>query len=404
VDTLEKKFLKVRADFPRLKSSAPFIYLDSAATTQKPEVVISTLASFYRNTYGTVHRAVYSAAQEATRLYDEARGSIAWFINAAGPVEVIFTRGATDSLNIVAESLTQVPKSKILISEMEHHANIVPWQLAAERTGAAIQVLPVTQEGAISLDLLKKALSRDHFDVVSITHGSNILGTITPIKEIAELVHGAGALLVVDGAQTAGHMPIDVQALGCDFFCFSSHKMCGPTSVGVLWGKKALLERLPPTRGGGDMIDQVTFEKTTWNDLPLKFEPGTPPIAEAIGFGAAIEYLRSLGMDSIQAWEQELFRYFLEKSKAIPELHLVGTCAERCPLQSFYIKGIHPLDLATFLDLKGIAVRSGTLCGQPILKKYGLTELTRASFAFYNTKEEIDIFCEALTRSVSVLL
>jgi len=239
--------------------------------------------------------------------------------------------------------------------------------------------------------------------VVSFTHGSNILGTITPIKEISALVHDAGAIFVVDGAQTAGHMPIDVQELGCDFFCFSSHKMCGPTSVGVLWGKEALLEKLSPTRGGGDMIDEVTFEKSTWNDLPLKFEPGTPMIAETIGFGAAVEYLRTLGMDSIHAWEQELFRYFLEKCKSIPELHLVGTYTERCPLQSFYIKNIHALDLATFLDLKGIAVRSGTLCGQPILKKFGVKELTRASFAFYNTKEEIEIFCKALKNVKSFL-
>lgn len=405
MESLEKKFQHIRKDFPRLNDS--FVYLDSAATTQKPEIVIDTLSRFYREQYGTVHRAVYGAAQEATRLYQEAREAVAAFINAKSTSEIIFTRGATDSLNILADSLAKSlfsSNSRILISEMEHHANIVPWQMAAQRTGATIEVLPVTQEGAFSLELLKQALSKSRFDVVSITHGSNILGTITPIKEIAPLVHDAGALLVVDGAQTAGHMPIDVEMLGCDFFCFSSHKMCGPTSVGVLWGKESLLEKLPPTRGGGDMIDVVTFEKSTWNDLPLKFEPGTPPIAESIGLGAAIKYLQGTGMDAIRMWESELFQYFLQKCRQIPKLHFIGTCTERCPLQSFYVEGVHALDLATFLDLKDIAVRSGTLCGQPLLKKFGVKELTRASLAFYNTKEEIDRFIDALKHSIQALL
>ena len=406
MDTLEKKFLRVRSDFPRLKSKTPFIYLDSAATTQKPEIVIDTTASFYRNQYATVHRAIYSAAQEATSCYHEARELIAKFINAKSSSEIIFTRGTTDSLNILADSFAKsifTSHSKILISEMEHHANIIPWQLAAKYSGATLKVLPVMQDGSFSLDGLKEALSNDHFDVVSITHGSNILGTITPIKEIAALVHDAGGLLVVDGAQTAGHMPIDIQELDCDFFCFSSHKMCGPTSVGVLWGKEALLEKLPPTRGGGDMIDVVTFEKSTWNDLPFKFEPGTPMIAETIGFAAAVEYLREIGMDVICAWESELFAYFLDKCSNIPEVQFVGTSVKKCPLQSFSIKNIHALDLASFLDIKGFAVRSGSLCGQPILRKFGANELTRVSLAFYNTKEEIDLFIEALKCSILAL-
>ena len=399
MSTLEEKFRTIRDDFPRLKTLR--VYLDSAATTHKPKSVISALSTFYQEQYGTVHRAVYSAAQEATQLYNEARLSITSFINAQNPCEVIFTRGTTDSLNIIADSMAKgilKPHDKILISEMEHHANIVPWQLAAERSGAILEVLPVTNEGAFPLDSLKTALDNGNVRVVSITHGSNVLGTVTPIKEIARLVHEAGALLVVDGAQTAGHLPIDVQDLGCDFFCASSHKMCGPTGVGLLWGKESLLEKLPPTRGGGDMIDQVFFEKSTWNDLPLKFEPGTPPIAEAIGFGAAITYLTSIGMDSIKAWEDALFSYFLEKVQDMPYFHRIGTCTPRCALQSFYVEGMHPLDLATLLDLRGIAVRSGSMCAQPILRRYNLREIVRASFAFYNTKEDVDALITAISQ------
>lgn len=398
--------MNVRNDFPRLLDPS-LVYLDSAATTQKPYIVIDTISSFYRENYGTVHRAVYKAAQEATHLYNNARHIVASFINAPSDCEVVFTRGTTDSLNIIADSMSASILKKgsvILISEMEHHANIIPWQMAAQRSGAKLDLIPITEEGLLRLDILKEKLEKGNVSVVALTHGSNVLGTINPIAEISKTVHDAGAFLVVDGAQTTCHTKIDVQKMDCDFFCFSSHKVCGPTGVGILWGKEALLEKLPPTRGGGDMIDTVTFEKSTWGDLPLKFEPGTPMIAESIGLGSALTYLSQLGMESIQTWEEELFSYLSQKLTLIPEIQLFGTSLPRCPLQSFLIHNIHPLDIATLLDLKQIAIRSGNLCSQPLLNKLKVSSLCRASLSFYNTKEDIDRFIEALHSSVLILL
>lgn len=400
------RFEQIRKDFPSVANSR-FVYLDSAATSHKPFAVINAVSEFYSTQYATVHRAVYSPAVLATELYDKARGKVAQFINALSPSEVIFTRGATDGLNIIAASVAKAlltPQSRILVSEMEHHSNLVPWQLAAKTSGATLEVIPSTEEGALCLDAFRRLLSRGNVAVVALTHCSNVLGTINPIQEIARIAHEHHAYVVVDGAQAAPHLQIDVQSLGCDAYAFSAHKMYGPTGIGVVWGKESFLDLLPPTRGGGDMIDTVTFSESTWAELPLKFEPGTPPIAEAIGFGVALDYLTSLGLASIHEYEQALGTYLTTRLHTVPNLRLVGTISPRCPLQSFHVPGAHPLDIATLLNLIGIAVRSGNLCCQPLLKRLFLSSLTRASLAFYNTFDDVDRFVEGLEKVVKKLL
>ncbi len=408
-ESLEKHFLHLRKrDFPSLESPNRSIYLDSAATSLKPVQVVEALSKFYLHDYGTVHRAIYSRAQVATEMYDEARLKVTRFLGLQDPSEVIFTKGTTDGINIIAEALAESdllgPKKTIIISEMEHHSNIVPWQIVAQRTGAKLAVLPISTNGPnpdqLDLKILEEILTQNDVAIVSLTHCSNILGTINPISEISELTHKHGAYLFVDGAQSAPHMPINLTTLGADFFAFSSHKMSGPTGIGVLWGRRKLLDILTPSRGGGDMIDTVTFQKTTYAEPPLKFEPGTPPIGEAIALGHAITYLQEecRGMEMISAWEHELTVYLREKLAAVsPRIEFIGNAFPlRGSLQSFIVQGAHPLDVATMLDLRGVAVRSGHLCGQPVLKTYGVTSLLRASIAYYNTKEDIDIFIDAL--------
>ncbi len=402
-------FTNIKDDFPALSKKVnghPLIYFDSAATTHKPKHIIDAISDFYLENYATVHRSVYTTAHIATELYNEAREKVARFINAKSSSEIVFTRGTTDSLNVIADALAKgfIKKgSRILISEMEHHSNIIPWQMAAKVSGAILEVIPVTDEGEICLESLEQMIKRGNISVVALCHCSNVLGTINPIEDIARLLDER-TVFVVDGAQSVPHMPIDVQQLGCDVFCFSAHKMYGPTGIGVLWGKEALLEKLPPTRGGSDMIDTVTLEGCTYGPLPLKFEPGTPIIAEAIGFGATCDYLNSIGLEKIYAWEKELQTYLKDRLFQINYVKLFGTAKRRVSLQSFIIKGVHPLDVATLLDLKGIAVRSGHLCCQPLLNKVNLTSALRVSLGVYNTKEEIETFVQELQSVCAQLL
>jgi len=396
-------------DFPGLSKKInghPLVYLDSAATAHKPRAVIDAMTNFYAKGYATVNRSVYTAAHEATQSYNEAREKVARFIHAQASREVIFTRGTTDGLNIVSDALAgSVLKkgSRILVSEMEHHSNIVPWQMAARRSQATLEVIPITDEGELCLHRLEQMVKQGNVSVLSLCHCSNVLGTINPIEDIASMLDEE-TIFVVDGAQSIPHIPIDVEKLGCDFFCFSAHKMYGPTGIGVLWGKEALLEKLPPTRGGSDMIDTVTFKESSWGPLPLRFEPGTPMIAEAIGFGATCEYLNTIGFEEIQEKEDELYLYLKKRLADIGMVELLGRAKKRAPLQSFTIKGSHPLDVATLLDLKGIAVRSGHLCCQPLLKRFGLTSALRVSLGLYNTKEQLDIFVEQLQNVCEQLL
>lgn len=398
----------IRSAFPMLNQSVhgkPFIYLDSAATTLKPRVVVEAMSNFYLYHYGTVHRAVYSTAAFATESYEAVRAKVAQFVNGSAH-EVIFTRGTTDGLNIVAFSLGALLQRGdcIAISEMEHHSNIVPWQMVVEQYGLELVIIPVTDEGHLDIDHLKTLLSQRPVKVVSITHISNILGTINPVKEIGALCNEHGAYFVVDGAQGAPHTVIDVQEMGCDFYTFSGHKIYGPTGVGVLWGKSDLLERMPPSRGGGDMIDKVTFEKSTYASSPLKFEPGTPMIGEVIGLGAALDFINSIDVMQLATYEANLTCMLYEGLKQMPGVTVLGPQAPRGALVSSIFEKAHPLDVATLLDFKGIAVRSGHLCGQPILQRLGATVALRASVGCYTTAEEIGIFLEELANTLKQLI
>lgn len=392
---------RVRKDFPMLQHTMhgkPLIYLDSAATTQKPLVVIEAISSFYREHYGTVHRAVYELAAQATEQYQGVRKSVARFLHARLEDEIIFTRGTTDSINLVASSFGAAFVKKgdeILISAMEHHANIVPWQMLCERKGALLKVIPMNEKGELELDIYRSLLS-EKTKLVAVTHLANSIGTLNPIKQMAAWAHEAGACFLADGAQSAAHLPIDVQELDVDFFVFSGHKIVGPTGIGILYGKEALLKEMPPYQGGGDMIESVSFAKTTYREPPMKFEAGTPMIAEVIGLGAAIDYLTSLGMPSIQSWESQLLAYATEKMQAIPSLRLIGEASAKGAILSFSLKGIHPLDLGVFLDLKGIAMRTGHHCAQPVMQFFGVPATARVSFGCYNTLEEIDHLVSAL--------
>ncbi len=401
-------FCKLRDDFPMLKKTMhgkPLIYFDSAATAQKPQKVIDSITNFYQNQYGTVHRAVYELSVFATQAYQEARKKIQKFINAAQSHEVLFTRGTTESINMVAHSFGKAfinADDEIIISEIEHHSNIVPWQMMCEDRKAILHVIPANERGEVLLDEYAKILN-ERTKLVAITHISNALGTCNPIKKIVAMAHQAGAKILVDAAQSAPHMPIDVQDLDVDFLTFSGHKICGPTGIGVLYGKEALLESMPPYQGGGDMIDTVTFEKTTYNTLPLKFEAGTPMFAEIIALGAAIDYLTSIGMENIQKHDQDLLIYATEKMSAIPRLKIFGTAQDKGAIISFIVEGTHPLDLGTLLDLRGVAIRTGHLCAQPVVRRFSAPGFARASFYLYNTKEEIDAFITALNDVIKML-
>ena len=397
----------LRQDFPILSTAVrgkPLVYLDNAATTQKPRQVIDVLNDYYRSYNSNIHRGLHTLSEQATNAYEAARGKVRAFINAASDKEVIFTRGTTEGINLVAQSYGRsrlTAGDEIIVSEMEHHSNIVPWQLLREQTGATLKVTPINDAGELMMDEYAKLLS-DKTRIVAVAHVSNALGTVNPVAAIAQLAREAGAVVVLDGAQAAPHEKIDVQALDCDFYAFSGHKLFGPTGVGALYGKQALLEDMPPYQGGGDMIKMVTFAKTLYNDLPYKFEAGTPYIAGVIGLGAAVDYVNETGMERIADYEQALLQYAAAKVGAIAGVRLIGTAKERAGVLSFVVDGIHPHDLGTLLDHEGIAVRAGHHCAMPVMERFGIPATARASFAFYNTFEEVDKLTAAIHKAISV--
>jgi cysteine desulfurase / selenocysteine lyase len=394
---------RVREDFPILRervNGKPLVYLDNAATAQKPQVVIDTITRFYAAQNANIHRGVHRLSEQATAAYDQARETTARFLNAKATHEVVFTRGTTDSINLVAHSYGRSflrSGDEILITTMEHHSNIVPWQLAAQQTGATLRAVPITDSGELDLDSFD-ALMSERTRIISLVHLSNALGTINPIKRIIAAAHQRGIPVLVDGAQSAPHLGVDVQDLDCDFFVFSGHKLYGPTGVGVLYGKEALLERMPPYQGGGDMISVVTLEKSTWAPLPSKFEAGTPMIAEVIGLGAAIQYVESLGSKTISEWEHRLLSIATERVSQIPGLRIIGTAKEKAGVLGFVLEGVHPHDIGTILDDEGIAIRAGHHCAQPVMQHFGISGTARASFGLYNTPEEIEALAFALGR------
>ena len=395
-------------DFPMLQKKIhgkPLVYFDSAATSLKPYSVIEAITQFYEESYGTVHRAVYTLSLESTALYAGVRRQVQQFLNAAHEEEIIFTKGTTEAINLVAASFGKAflkPGDDVIISEMEHHSNIVPWQLICEEKGAHLKVIPITDRGEIDLAAYRKLLSV-RTKMVAVTHVSNALGTINPIKEMIAQAHEWGAKVFIDGAQSAPHMTVDVQDLDADFFAFSGHKAFGPTGVGVLYGKKELLEVMPPYQGGGDMIAHVSFEKTTYQPLPLKFEAGTPQISAVIGLGRALKYIESLARENIKRYEEELLVYATKQLEMIPHLKIIGTAQNKGPIISFIIPGIHHLDLGVLLDLQGIAVRTGHHCAQPLMQRFNVSGMVRLSFAPYNTIQEIDYFIEKLKEIISTI-
>lgn len=399
----------IRADFPMLLQTVhdqPILYFDNAATTFKPSSVIEAMNQFYSNHYGTVHRAIYPLAQQTTTLYHQVRQKVRQWIGASLDEEIIFTSGTTDGLNKLALSMGEAyirPGDEILISEIEHHSNFVPWQMLANRKGAHLKFIPILKSGDIDLEALKAFLN-PNTKIVSLAHVSNVMGTIHPISKIIPLVRAhSSAKIVIDGAQAVSHMPIDVKVLDADFYLFSAHKMYGPTGVGVLYGKKELLEELPPVFGGGDMIEEVSLEATTYNKLPYKFEAGTPNIAGVLGLGAAIDYMHRIGIEEIQQIEHKLLEASYEKLSKVPGVHIIANPKERAALISFYVENAHSLDVATLLSFKGVALRSGHLCAQPALKHLNLSSVLRISFACYNTTDEIDLFIQALEQVITKL-
>jgi cysteine desulfurase/selenocysteine lyase len=395
--------MRVRKDFPILSREVhgqPLIYFDNAATTQKPQAVLDALLQYYTNDNANIHRAVHLLSERATRAYEDARRKVCRFLGAAEPREIIFVRGATEGINLVAHSWGRVnlrAGDEIILSTMEHHSNIVPWQLLCEQTGAVLRVVPISDDGEFLLDEYQKLLN-DRTRLVSVVHVSNSLGTIAPVRRIIELARACGALVLLDGAQSAPHLPIYVQELDCDFFVMSGHKIYAPTGIGALYGKAHLLERMPPYQGGGDMIKSVTFAKTTYADLPSKFEAGTPHIAGSIGLGAALDYIESVGSERIAAHEESLLRYATERMREIPGVRLIGNAPHKAAVISFVVEepAISSLDIGTKLDLEGIAVRTGHHCCQPVMDRFGIPGTTRISFALYNTTAEIDVFLDAL--------
>lgn len=385
----------IRKDFPVLDQKVngePLVYLDNAASSQMPSQVADRLDHYHRFEHANVHRGIHTLSQKATDAYELTRKKVQNYINAASEDEIVYTTGTTDSINLVASSygLSNFSEGdEIILSEMEHHANIVPWQMIAERTGAKIKVIPISDSGELEMDIYEKMLS-EKTKMVAVVHISNALGTVNPVKRITELAHRTGAVVLIDGAQSVPHQKVNVQDIGCDFFTFSAHKMCGPTGFGILYGRKDLLESMPPYRGGGDMIDKVSFEGTTYNRVPFRFEAGTPPIAAGIGLGAAIDYLENIGIENIAAREAELVEYAVEKLSKIEGLKFVGTSNTRASVISFVFDHIHALDVGTILDKKGIAVRTGHHCAQPIMRRYEIPATTRASISFYNNNEDID--------------
>ena len=391
----------IRRDFPILRQRVhgkPLVYLDNAATTQKPQAVLDALVHYYVEDNSNVHRGVHSLSGRATDSYEAARETARRFLNAADPNEIVFVRGTTEGINLVAQTLGRTlvgAGDEIVISEMEHHSNIVPWQILGEQKGAKLRVIPVSDTGELLLDEFERLLN-DRTKVVAIAHVSNVLGTINPVAEIVRLAKARGITVVVDGAQAVAHMAVDVQALGCDFYAFSGHKIFGPTGVGVLYGRKALLESMPVYQGGGGMIGRVTFERTTFADLPYKFEAGTPHIAGAIGLAAALDYLTAIGIERVAAYEDELLKYATGALTQVPGLRLTGTAPAKASVLSFVLGDVHPHDVGTILDREGVAVRAGHHCCQPLMARLGVPATARASLALYNTREDVDALVAAL--------
>lgn len=399
---------KIRQEFPILHQQVngrDLVYFDNAATNQKPKKVIDALLSYYSGYNANIHRGIHTLAEKATKAYEQTRETVKDFINAAESEEIIFTRGVTESINLVAASYGRTfvkEKDEIIISTLEHHSNIVPWQMVCEVNKAILKVIPVSNEGELDLEVFKQLLS-SRTKIVAINHASNSLGTINPVKEIIRLAHEAGAVVLIDGAQAGAHIHIDVQDLDCDFYCLSSHKMYGPTGTGILYGKRELLEKMPPYQGGGEMIRDVTFEKTTYNDLPYKFEAGTPNIADVIAFRQAMEFILEIGKENIAAHEHDLLDYATAKISNLKSVTLIGTAANKVGVLAFTVKGIHHFDVGQMLDARGIAVRTGHHCTQPLMARYGIEGTVRASFAVYNTKQEIDQLVEGLERIINFM-
>jgi cysteine desulfurase/selenocysteine lyase len=398
----------IRRDFPILDqqiNGKHLVYLDNAASSQRPRAVIEAITRYYERDHANVHRGVHTLSQRATDQYEGAREIVRRFINARSTKEIVFVRGTTEAINLVAQSFAR-PKlqagDEILISALEHHANIVPWQLLCEQTGATLKIIPITQVGEVDEAAFRTLLS-PRTRLLALAHVSNALGTVVPVKRFIAAAKKLGIPTLLDGAQSIPHSRIDVQDLDCDFFCFSGHKMLGPTGIGVLYGREALLQAMPPWQGGGDMILSVTFEKTTFNQLPWKFEAGTPNISGAIGLGAAIEYLEAIGMEQIAAYENELLQYATEKLSAVPGLQIVGTAEEKASVVSFTLKGVHPHDIGTILDTEGVAIRTGHHCAMPVMDFFRIPATARASFAFYNTFAEIDRLVDALEHARRML-
>lgn len=399
---------KIRAQFKILDTTVygkPLVYFDNAATTQKPDSVIDTLSEYYRTLNSNIHRGAHYLSSTATERYEQTREKVRSFINAAKSCEIVFTRGTTESINLVASSFGRAFLQKgdeVIISGMEHHSDIVPWQIACEQHGASIKVIPFSDKGELDLDAYRGLFS-DHTRIVAVNHVSNTLGTVNPVKEIIGIAHSHGVPVLIDGAQSVSHIAVDVQDLDCDFYCFSGHKMYAPMGVGVLYGKEQWLDKLPPYQGGGEMIKDVTFERTTYNDLPFKFEAGTPSVGDVLALASAIDFMQGIGMDNIAAHEQELLQYATQKLLAIPDMRIFGIAENKTSVISFLIGNAHPYDTGTLLDKLGIAVRTGHHCTQPIMDRYGIPGTVRASFAVYNTKEEIDTFIAGIERIAPML-
>ena len=397
----------IRKDFPilsRIVNGQPLVYFDNAATSQTPNQVIDVIADYYRNYNANIHRGVHTLSQEATDAYEAARNTIKSHFNAAHAHEIIMTSGTTHSINIIASGYTQLLKKgdELIVSAMEHHSNIVPWQMLCERTGAILKVIPMNHSGILEMDVFNDLLC-EKTKLVFVNHVSNALGTLNPIEEIIRQAHAVDAKVLIDGAQAAPHIKADVQALDVDFYVTSAHKLCGPTGVGMLYGKENILNLLPPYQGGGEMIAEVRFEKTTYADLPHKFEAGTPNISGGIAFGAALDYMNGIGLEAIAAYEQELLDYGTDKLKAIEGVKIYGEAPQKTAVISFNVNEIHPYDIGSILDKLGIAVRTGHHCAQPIMDFYKIPGTVRASFSFYNTKEEIDMMIKALNRAIQML-
>ena len=399
---------RLRADFPILsqttRSGHPLVYLDNAATSQKPRQVIDAVARFYGNDNANIHRGLYELSERATAAYAGARERVARFLGARTAAEIVFTRGTTEAINLVAQSWardTLRPGDEVVVTGMEHHSNLVPWQLVCGQTGARLRVVPITDQGELDLDAFGRLLG-ERTRLLAVGHVSNALGTVNPVRELAARAHEHGALVLVDGAQSAPHLRVNVAELGCDFFACSGHKLYGPTGIGVLYGRMALLEAMPPWQGGGDMIEQVTLEHSTWAAPPARFEAGTPPIASAVGLAAALDYLDSVGLDRIEVRERELLRLATVRIGELPGVRLVGTAREKAAVLSFTLEGVHPHDLGTVLDDHGVAVRAGHHCAQPVMDRFGIPATVRASFAFYNTPEEIQALAVGVARAAEV--